>query len=483
MAREQMGERPLLLVGWDGVDGELVRNLIQSGRLPNLGALLDRGVWRTIAGLPGLGDDPHWSTFSTGVNPGVHGRFMYASQDPASSRISMHKRHEAAPAEPFWASLARRGLQCVVLDVPKSPLARIQGVLEVHDWMPHGADGGQPVAWPASFADRFSDRPQDDFTDCYRVWSSEEELRQHSSLLSLRRAHRTRTVCELVESTAADFWLVVYAEGHCAGHHFYHLHNPRSADEQALGTSLGDLLVQQLIAMDADLGALASAFDHACDIAVFSPLGMVHADSADHAVRHVLAGLEKTWQETSARTTRVRAAAARRGFKHGSRLARKLSRPVRDLAGVAFYPVRTNAVDTPIRLSIHGRDPWGLIKPSECDAVIDWISERLLELVDENGDAVVEEVIRTSSRYPGPFSEVHADLLALVARRRPRSVQSPVLGSLEMLTDTPARPGDHRPGGWIVADRSWDVGEGTIQIADVSRHVSDRAAENRRDLR
>ena len=140
----------MLAVGWDGVDRAVVDELLAAGRLPNLATLLDRGRRREVVGLPGLGDDGTWASFSTGLEPGHHGRFHHVQPEPGTY-LDHHVVRTEVAAVPFWAAIADAGRSVAVLDVPKSPMAG-RG-REVVDWMIHGEDGPVPVTNPPELAD------------------------------------------------------------------------------------------------------------------------------------------------------------------------------------------------------------------------------------------------------------------------------------------------------------------------------------------
>ncbi|MGH9175098.1 MAG: alkaline phosphatase family protein, partial [Vicinamibacterales bacterium] len=75
------GKRVIVL-GFDGLDYDLTRSLIDKGRLPNFARLASSG------GLAPLGTSipPQspvaWSTFITGLDPGGHGIFDFIHRDP-----------------------------------------------------------------------------------------------------------------------------------------------------------------------------------------------------------------------------------------------------------------------------------------------------------------------------------------------------------------------------------------------------------------
>jgi predicted AlkP superfamily phosphohydrolase/phosphomutase len=448
------------------------------GRLPNLRSILDRGRMTEVVGLEGLSDDALWSTFSTGVGPGVHGRFMFAKHRPGSSSVYMEPRPDTPTIKPFWTELAERKVRSVIVDVPKSPFVPADGVTEVVDWMPHGSDSPVPSVTPSALAHEFLDRPYFDFTSCYRSGQTDRELANLADAISTRGDHRTKTLVKLIQSMTADFWLVVYAEGHCAGHHFHQLHEPRTEEEDALAASLGDVVAEQICAMDVSLGRLVDSFAEPCEVAVFSLAGMTRSDSTDLAVRVALEKLDFVWREThgTALTLRDRLFAS-----ISERVPPALTRikVPRDLAKCAFHAVYSTAVDTPIHLKISGRDSYGVIDPNEVDVLLDWLEEQLLLLVDDEGRPVVRKVLRCSDSFPGVHSNSHADLVAIVERRGVTAVYSPVIGSLSVHGGS-KRGGDHRPGGWIVADADCELSDDPIGVAQLGRVLFERAERGAR---
>jgi predicted AlkP superfamily phosphohydrolase/phosphomutase len=65
-----------------------------------------------------------------------------------------------------------------------------------------------------------------------------------------------------------------------------------------------------------------------------------------------------------------------------------------------------------INLNIKGRDPMGVVVPAEVDAVVDDITEALLELRDpDTGERMVVEVLRRDEAYTGSLLERAPDLL------------------------------------------------------------------------
>lgn len=73
-----------LVIGLDGATFDIIRPLIQAGRLPNLARLTEEGTWGTLSSVMPPESAPAWSSFLTGTNPGKHGIFGFTHRIPES---------------------------------------------------------------------------------------------------------------------------------------------------------------------------------------------------------------------------------------------------------------------------------------------------------------------------------------------------------------------------------------------------------------
>src|SRR5690606_22479936 len=63
-----------------------------------------------------------------------------------------------------------------------------------------------------------------------------------------------------------------------------------------------------------------------------------------------------------------------------------------------------------IYLNVAGREPQGVIKPENYQAVRQQVIDALQELVDENGKPLVTKIILREETYHGPFTEKGPDI-------------------------------------------------------------------------
>src|SRR5262249_40877496 len=77
-------EKPRVVVlGFDGVDSQIVEQMLAAGRLPNLAALKARGGYSPLLPTVPAQTPVSWATFSTGLDPGGHEIFDFLKRDPS----------------------------------------------------------------------------------------------------------------------------------------------------------------------------------------------------------------------------------------------------------------------------------------------------------------------------------------------------------------------------------------------------------------
>ena len=119
-----------------GIDSPIAPRLYRwagEGKLPNLKALMDRGVYapHCLAPLPTI-TPPNWTTIATGAWIGTHGISDYQMHVPGTPFYEMHNGYAFAEmqAEPLWNAVAREGKSAIVVNWPTT-------------WPPNVANGCQ----------------------------------------------------------------------------------------------------------------------------------------------------------------------------------------------------------------------------------------------------------------------------------------------------------------------------------------------------
>jgi predicted AlkP superfamily phosphohydrolase/phosphomutase len=135
------GGRRVIVLGFDGLDYELTKSLIDSGRLPNFRRLAESGGFAPLGTTIPPQSPVAWSTFITGLDPGGHGIFDFIHRDPqtmlpyfstskaeGSSRtlsfgdwqipLSGGSVELLRRGQPFWEVLEDRGIETTIVRMP-----------------------------------------------------------------------------------------------------------------------------------------------------------------------------------------------------------------------------------------------------------------------------------------------------------------------------------------------------------------------------
>ena len=133
--------RKIIVLGFDGLDYDLTRQMIASGRLPGFARLAETGGFSSLGTTIPPQSPVAWSTFITGLDPGGHGIFDFVHRDP-KTMLPYLSTTTTAPAgrtlglgrwqvplsggsveslrrgQPFWEVLEARGITTTIIRMP-----------------------------------------------------------------------------------------------------------------------------------------------------------------------------------------------------------------------------------------------------------------------------------------------------------------------------------------------------------------------------
>jgi len=131
----------VIVLGFDGLDYALTRDLMARGRMPNFQRLAAGGSFSPLETTIPPQSPVAWSTFITGLDPGAHGIFDFIHRDPETlvPFLSTSKTEESGRTlslgkwqiplsggsvellrrgQPFWEVLEERGIETTVVRMP-----------------------------------------------------------------------------------------------------------------------------------------------------------------------------------------------------------------------------------------------------------------------------------------------------------------------------------------------------------------------------
>lgn len=123
MERKALSEK-ILVLGVDGMDPRLTSKFLAQGHMPNLQAIINRGICRQdlvmLGGNPTV-TPPMWTTLATGANPGTHGITGFWNQDPDNLLGCIYNLDSRmCKAEQLWNVFAENGKKTLVWHWPGS---------------------------------------------------------------------------------------------------------------------------------------------------------------------------------------------------------------------------------------------------------------------------------------------------------------------------------------------------------------------------
>lgn len=452
----------VLCIGLDSADKGLLLDWAEQGRLPAIRSLLARAAWGTVENQPGLFVGSVWPTFYTGVTPARHGRYCFAQLRAGTYEVA-RVHADQVEVEPFWLGLSRAGKRIALVDVPKTTTAEELNGVQVVDWATHDPEPPGLQTVPRSLRDELEPHtdPSAAACDTYAIEGRLPELRD---VLVARTEGKTRFVERLLLGGGWDLFLAVFAEAHCAGHQFWHAHDPTHYRH---GESRKDFATDPLpavySALDRSVGQLLAHVPSTATVVVLASHGMASHYSGTHVLDGVLRRLESLPPAPDPHRLRTSLLPL---WRQTPRPLRALLRPLahaiagtpgdvrqRVDPGRRFFTIPNNDVWSGIRINLVGREPRGLVSPgAEYDQVCASLERDLRELVNPatRGRAVLD-VVRTERLYDGPRLGDLPDLLVEWNREAPiDALYSPKTGRIDK-PYAKHRTGDHTPDGLFLA--------------------------------
>ena len=136
-APQHTGKPKLVILGFDGMDPDLVREYMAAGQLPNMKRLSEEGGLYDLGTTVSAESPTAWASFATGANPGKHNIYDFLVRDTASYvlDLGMVKRipgeflwdyvplkrprvESLRGGESFWVTAGRAGVPTSMLTVP-----------------------------------------------------------------------------------------------------------------------------------------------------------------------------------------------------------------------------------------------------------------------------------------------------------------------------------------------------------------------------
>jgi predicted AlkP superfamily phosphohydrolase/phosphomutase len=475
-----------LVIGIDAANPTLLRRWAEEGALPNMRSLMGRGLVGATRSVEGFFVGSTWPSFYTGVTPARHG-FHYLTQlKPGTYDFYRPAADGIVGRDPFWTHLSRAGRRVAILDVPLSRIDPSISGIQLVEWGGHDSVYGfqaSSAELVETIRSRFGEYPLG--TSCDGAHRTAADYRTFTDLLLKATRIKADLTKFFLQQGGWDFFMQVFTEAHCAGHQCWHLHDEtHPAHDAAFLESDGDPLRRVYAAIDTAIGELLEEAGDA-RVVVLAAHGMSHWYGAQFLLQEILFRLGATRPAADTEAGRelspVMAGARwmwRRlpiSIRQPLQPLRRRLRPERTPAGSlpkiaahlstsCCFPVNNGLAIGGIRLNLTGREPSGVLEPSQADKFCKNLSADLLSIVDERTNRpLVRRVIRTADLYNGERLDHLPDLLVEWNDKVPTGstavgkgagamvhARSPKIGVIEGMNHY-GRTGEHRSEGLFIA--------------------------------
>lgn len=483
--------RRMVIIGLDMGDGHLIAEWAREGRLPYLGALIERGAWRWLDSPADTLHVSAWPSIYTGTAPGEHG--VYYTFQPAPGRQGYEKfRGDQYGCPTFWNLMSRAGVRCLVFDAPYTHPEEGSRATQVFDWGTW-ARYWRPMSRPAPLLRRLN-RACGRYPLGFQALDIGLNALEPAALQEpLRRSVQAKAnaTAWLMGEIDWDLLLVVFGETHVGGHYLW---DPSESDRKdgAEQTRLRALYE----AIDRGLRAIGEAAGAATPLVVLSGDGVRTTRAAWHLLPEVLRRLgylaepstdgrgngSEAGGEPPGRSlvgalrdaipeTFRQAVARRLPDSARYRLASRVQMSRIDWSRTKAYCLPTD-LEGCVRINLKGREPKGIVAPGEeYRRVCDDLAADLARLTDsETGQPAVREVVLADEAFPGGRRHHLPDLIVVWELSSSLSgLASPGIGTV-IKPSPDGRPGTHSPPGFLLCDGldlEWQ-GEKAAHVCDIA---------------
>jgi len=343
---------PLIVIGIDGGEWKVIHRLWAAGKLPHLKRLSEQGVATTLR--TAYNSSPViWTTIATGVTPEVHGITDFVVPTPRGD-VPVSSAVRKVPA--LWNMLSRAGRRVAVLGWWASwPAEKVDGVVLSDRAL---LDLDARVS-PASYLPRFQQDLRQ--ADADPGLFADDEAQRRDRVMARSAAHLVREGYDLV--------LLYFRSADIVSHNEWKYFDPEGFDpiDPRELAAHRDRVPRVYEAIDQEIGRVLAAAPRGSNVLVLS----------DH-------GFHASHREDVKALVDMDALLERLGY-----LARG-----RD--GIDFARTRVYTYGSPdferakmLRFSLAGREPGGLVRPEEREALRRRLEADLASVTNDRGEPVL----------------------------------------------------------------------------------------------
>lgn len=421
---QERKKSPLVIIGFDAGDPDLLSRWAANETLPTVGSILRRGCWGRTAGPEMISEHGMWVSITSGVSRGKHGYYYHRQLVPGTYDIAALQGRNLG-VEPFWRRLGE-DIRIAIIDVPDIAAPRPHAGIQLSEWGTHYPYF--PVsAYPSGLLDEVRCIAGRQRIIHEKPEGSIEDDREIFAQLMDRVRVKGELCRKLLSGDSYDLVLIVFGECHTGGHQFWK-YRSEAIDENS-EREAGELVdgIRKIYqAIDAEMGTILKTLPGESNVFILSSVGLKEQWPAmglsDAFCRRL--GYQAV-PNASGGTTPM--GVLRKALPQGlrDRLSGFLSRETQErLLSDKFKGAtdwnRTSVFSIPsyytsqFRVNLRGREPNGIVVPGEeYDQILSRFESDLASLVDPiTMKPAIKAIRRTRDLFGGEPPWTLPDLFA-----------------------------------------------------------------------
>jgi predicted AlkP superfamily phosphohydrolase/phosphomutase len=457
----------VLVIGLDCATFRFIHPFAAQGYLPNLARVMTEGVSRVMKSTIPPISPPAWTTFLTGKNPGRHGIFQFVNMDVSDYAFTRNRLINSTlfSGSTFIDTISDSGLNVGIVKIPFTyPPWEVNGFMIAGEPSP---DWTKAHTYPPGLSEKLGRMNMGNSTD-FMLYNT-EKLFEH---LKFDCEVRTRITCEMLNTHASDFFMVVHTVTDAAAHRFWKFTDPKCPNYKKRFTKYENIIRDVYALVDRSIGQILQKIDDQTTVFIMSDhgaarnslyyfhinawlreQGYLRCEEKAGSRRLLHSLLVKIKNALPPRLKHLAVSTIKRKyFKNvsGFQIALNSFRwPDTRAYAVPIYPTVAGIV-----LNLKGRQPEGVVEPGkDADRMVDEIRAKLEMLRDpRTGSDVVKEVLRREDIYAGEHAKKMPDLIVKYnpEYRGGKGVEPPYFSNVPA-ANFEFQSGDHHEDGIFIA--------------------------------
>jgi len=434
-----------MVIALDGATWDLIRPWMRSGDLAHLAQLVAEGASAEMQSELPPSSVPNWPAFMTGKNAGKHGCVWWLQRNEAGRLDQVPIDSRSIQGDTIWSYLSDRDRKVIVMNVPVTyPVEKVNGVMVSGLLTPPEV---QDFTFPPELKSEL-----DEAVGQYRIYpqgsyAHGREEKFLSAMIANIRQH-TKAADHLLRTREWDFFILVLGPTDEGAHKYWHfMDSSHSRHDPAEAARLGDSLLSIYNAADEAVVSLTQHLGPGDTLIVMSDHGFGPIERF-FLPNNRLMQLGYLKLKRSG-TSLLKQALFRVGFTprniyplgkqlmaylgRSDRLRRRLDpgrqgsrSPLRkiflseaDIDWSRTRAVATGFVCAQIYINLRGREPMGIVEPSDYEALRQNLIDGFSSVVDpQTGKPHYAKIYRKEELYTGPRLVDMPDLLCVPADLR-----------------------------------------------------------------